>query len=148
MMKRIVLGVLGASCGLAWWGISVGLGERSYGILGSHVVIGAVSGVCTGVLMTLASIPIYRRLSATSLYWYSPLSVYLAIALYALIAFLIRIAINDFHPDQIRWAVGIESTLGMWWGVTFLLHVAVAVHLIAYGNHRLLRNFCQRAPTE
>ena len=131
--------ILGTVCGIAWWGLSLLLGAKAYGVLGSYPLTGAVSGVVTGIAIALLSMPVYRLLSRRALLWYSPFSVYLAIAFYGLVVFTIRVVLDDFHPDQIRWAVGVQSILGMWWGVTFLAPVALVVHLAAYGNHRVLR---------
>ena len=138
-MSRLTLLAVGAACGLLWWGVSLLLGARAYGVLGTHPWIGSIAGACTGILVAGLSGTLYRHGSATALFWYSPLSVYLAVAIYGLLAFAIRVLLGDFHPDQIRWAVGVQSILGMWWGITFLLPVAVAVQLLAYLNHRLLR---------
>lgn len=132
--------ILGTVCGLAWWAISLLLGAKAYGILGAHPVItGAAAGALTGLAIAALSTPVYRFLSSRALLWYSPVSVYLSIAVYGSVVYLIRCVVNDFHPDQIRSAVGFQSVLGMWWGVTFLAPVAILVHLIAYANHRLLR---------
>ncbi len=136
---RASVWILGAICGIAWWGISLLLGAKAYGILGRSLLTGAVSGALTGVAMAALSLPIYRFLSARALFWYSPLSVYLSIAFYGLGVFGIRSLVNDFHPDQSPWAVGLQSILGMWWGITFLAPIAILVHLIAYANHRALR---------
>src|SRR5262245_40970049 len=127
--------IVGVASGIAWWMISRLFGASEYGILGSHPWTGAVSGAVTGLLMTTLSIPVYRFSSPRALLLYSPLSVYLAIACYGLLEFAIRWFLSDFRPDQIPWAVGMESILGMWWGITFLLMVAIPVHLFAYLNH-------------
>ena len=134
---------VGALCGLCWWAVSLVLGARAYGALGTYPLVGAISGVCTGVIVAGISRAFYRRTSVKALYWYSPLSVYVAIAIYGMVAFVLRLALNDFHPSQIRWAVGVESVIGMWWGVTFLLPVAILVHVLAYVNHRLLRRMVE-----
>jgi len=137
---RSFVWVLGALCGIVWWAISLLLGAKAYGVLGTFPVTGAIAGACAGVAMTALSIPVYRLPSPGALLWYSPLSVYAAIALYGALVFAIRSVLNDFHPDQIRWAVGAQSVIGMWWGVTMLLPMFFTVHLLAYANHRLLRN--------
>ena len=62
-----------------------------------------------------------------NLYWYSPLRVYAAIAIYGLVVFALRYFMGDFDPGQKRWAVGLQSILGMWWGVTVLLPLALVV---------------------
>jgi hypothetical protein len=80
----------------------------------------------------------YRRASPRSLYWYSPLSVYAAIAIYGLVVFALRYLIGDFAAQK-RWAVGLQSILGMWWGVTVLVPLALTVQILAYLNHRVLR---------
>jgi hypothetical protein len=136
---RSLVWVLGGLCGIAWWAISLLLGAKAYGVLGTYPVTGAIAGACAGVAMTALSIPVYRAPSPRALLWYSPLSVYAAIALYGALVFAIRSILNDFHPDQIRWAVGAQSVIGMWWGVTMLLPLFITVHLLAYANHRLLR---------
>jgi hypothetical protein len=138
-MSRVALLAVGAACGLVWWGVSLLLGARAYGALGTNLWAGAVAGACTGIAMARLSSIVYRRQSTAALYWYSPLSVYLAVALFGLFGFAMRVLLGDFHPDQIRWAVGVEAVLGMWWGITFLPPVAVVVQLLAYLNHRLLR---------
>jgi len=138
-MSRLALLGLGALCGLLWWGVAWILGARAYGALGTNPWTGVIAGTCTGIVVAWASSAVYRRTSLTALYWYSPLSVYAAVALFGLFAFVIRVLLGDFHPDQIRWAVGVESVLGMWWGITFLLPVAALVQILAYANHRLLR---------
>jgi len=106
-------------------------------------MVGVISGACTGIIVAGISRAFYRRSSVRGLTWYSPLSVYVAIAIYVAIVFVLRVELNDFHPNQIRWAVGLQSVIGMWWGVTFLLPVALLVHVLAYGNHRLLRRMVQ-----
>jgi hypothetical protein len=131
--------VAGALCGIFWWGVSWMLGAQAYGIWGAHLTTGLLGGLLTGVAVAAISAPVYRRLSVRSLYWYSPLSVYLAVAIYGLVIFVIRDAIDDFDANQIRSAVGLQSVLGMWWGVTMFLPYAVVVHLLAYLNHRALR---------
>lgn len=138
-MSRLALLGVGAVCGLLWWGVSLVLGARAYGALGTNPWTGAIAGAFTGIVVAWISGTFYRRSSARALYWYSPLSVYVAVAIYGLLAFVIRVLLGDFHPDQIRWAVGAESILGMWWGITFLLPIAVVVQLLAYLTHRLLR---------
>jgi hypothetical protein len=47
--------------------------------------------------------------------------------------------IGDFAAGPKRWAVGLQSILGMWWGVTALVPMALAVQLLAYATHRALR---------
>lgn len=133
------LWIAGAALGVVWWAISLVMGAYAYGILGTYPATGLVAGLLTGLLMTAVSVPAYRRLPIPTLLWYSPLSVYLSIALYGAFVFLCRLVLDDFHPSQIRSAVGTESVIGMWWGATFLLQVALPVHLLAYGSHRLLR---------
>jgi hypothetical protein len=131
--------ILGAACGVVWWVISMMAGATAYGILGTYPVVGAVAGAITGVAIAAISKPVYRLPSPRALLWYSPLSVYVAIAIYGAIVFVIRWWMRDFQPQQTPWAVGLESIEGMWWGVTFAGPVAIPVHLIAYANHRLLR---------
>ncbi|HET9252499.1 MAG TPA: hypothetical protein VFP58_10330 [Candidatus Eisenbacteria bacterium] len=133
----------GALSGVVWWAVSLMLGAAGYGIVGSVPAAGIVAGLATGLVMAGLSTPLYRRFSARHLLWYSPVSVYLAIAVYGGILFGFRLMMNDFHPDQIRWAVGVQSMIGMWWGVTFLLPVALVVHPLAYGNHWLLRRIAR-----
>jgi hypothetical protein len=130
---------LGAISGLLWWGVSLVFGARSYGIVGTHPSTGVLAGVGVGLAVAVLSIPIYRRLSARHILWWSPVSVYIAIAAYGALLFAIRLARQDFVPGATPWAVGAESVFGMWWGVTFSTPVALPVHLLAYGNHRLLR---------
>jgi hypothetical protein len=137
---RALMWILGGAFGLVWWLISLALGAKSYGILGTSPLAGPVSGVGTGLVMTALSIPVYRLGSRRALLWYSPLSVYLAIAVYGAFILVIRWLTADFHPDQLPFQVGLQSVLGMWWGTTFLLQIAIPVHLIAYGTHRMLRS--------
>jgi hypothetical protein len=138
-MRGSVLLVAGALCGTLWWGVSWLLGAKAYGIWGTHSSTGLLAGIATGVVTTAISVPIYRRLSVKSLYWYSPLSVYLSIAMYGLVIFVLRSLLDDFDRNQIPWAVGLQSIVGMWWGITMILPFAVAVHALAYLNHRVLR---------
>ena len=138
-MRRLGVCLAGAACGVGWWAVSLALGAESYGILGRHAFVGVIAGALTGLTVAAVSERVYRRFSRVSLYWYSPLSVYLSVALYGLLVFLQRLALNDYHPDQILWAVAVQSVVGMWWGITMLLHIAVGVHLLAFANHRLLR---------
>ena len=140
-MIRNSLWILGAACGVVWWVISMMAGAKAYGILGTYPVVGAAAGAITGVAIAALSKPVYRLPSPRALLWYSPLSVYVAIAIYGAIVFVIRWWMRDFQPQQIPWAVGLESIEGMWWGVTFAGPVAIPVHLIAYANHRLLRRY-------
>ncbi len=135
------LGVLlvGALCGVLWWAVSWALGARAYGIWGTYAATGLIAGIVTGIAVTAASTPMYRRPSPRGLYWYSPLSVYAAIAIYGLVVFALRYFIGDFDAGQTQWAVGLQSILGMWWGVTVLLPLALVVQLLAYANHRALR---------
>jgi hypothetical protein len=129
----------GVLCGIFWWAVSWAFGARAYGIWGSYAATGLIAGIVTGVVITAVSTPMYRRASSRSLYWYSPLSVYAAIALYGLVVFALRYLVGDFAAGQKRWAVGLQSILGMWWGVTVLVPMALAVQLLAYANHRALR---------
>jgi hypothetical protein len=138
-MRHPLLLVAGALCGILWWGVSWLLGAKAYGIWGTHASTGLLAGIATGIVTAALSAPIYRRLSVKSLYWYSPLSVYLSIAMYGLVIFVLRILLDDFHPNQIPWAVGLQSIVGMWWGITMILPFAVAVQALAYLNHRVLR---------
>ena len=133
------LWLAGALSGVVWWALSLVLGGGAYGVLGRYATSGLVAGVCTGVAMAALSLPVYRRLPARSLYWFSPVSVYVSVAIYGLLVFAIRMALDDFHPDQNRLAVGLQSIVGMWWGITVLLPVTLLVQLSAYVNHRLLR---------
>src|SRR5262245_9842723 len=105
--------ILGAASGIAWWMISLLLGAKEYGILGSHPWTGAVSGAITGLLLTALSIPAYRFSSPRVLLLYSPLSVYLAIACYGVLEITARCLLGDFGPSRVPWAVGMESILGM-----------------------------------
>ena len=141
-METTKLWIAGASSGIVWWLVSKALGAEAYGVLGKHEVTGFVAGTCTGCLMAAISAPVYRRLSNRSLIWYSALSVYVAVLLYGTIALIMRVILNDFHPDQGRWEVGMESVLGMWWGVSILLPIAIVVQLLAYANHRCLKWMC------
>jgi uncharacterized membrane protein YeaQ/YmgE (transglycosylase-associated protein family) len=138
-MRHPLLLVAGALCGILWWGVSSLLGAKAYGIWGTHASTGLLAGIATGIVTAALSAPIYRRLSVKSLYWYSPLSVYLSVAMYGLVIFVLRILLDDFHPNQIPWAVGLQSIFGMWWGITMILPFAVAVQALAYLNHRVLR---------
>jgi len=131
--------IAGATCGVVWWAISTALGATSYGVLGTHALTGVMAGACAGILMATLSVAVYRRVSLRGLLLYSAVSAYLAIAVYGVFIFLIRSATNDFRTGQIPWAVGMQSVLGMWWGITLLAPIAMLVQLLAYGNHRLLR---------
>ena len=136
------LGLLvGALCGIFWWAVSWAFGAGAYGIWGSYAATGLIAGIVTGVVITAVSTPMYRRAPARGLYWYSPLSVYAAIAIYGLVVLALRYVMGDFATGQKRWAVGLQSILGMWWGVTVLVPMALAVQLLAYANHRALRRF-------
>jgi hypothetical protein len=139
-VTRVLVGIAGVISGIAWWAISLALGANAFGILGAYPLTGVVSAVCTGLAVTALSIPVYRRVSPRGLLWFSPLSVYVAIAIYGLVVFVIRSLLNDYHPNQIRWADGLQSVTGMWWGITFLLPFAIPVQLLAYANHWLLRS--------
>ena len=129
----------GALSGMVWWGLSLLLGAEAYGVLGRYSLSGLVAGVVTGVAMAKLSLPVYRRLPARSLCWFSPISVYVSVAIYGLLVFALRSLFDDFASQQNRMAVGLQSIAGMWWGITFLVPVAVVVQLAAYLNHRLLR---------
>jgi uncharacterized membrane protein YeaQ/YmgE (transglycosylase-associated protein family) len=145
-MRRSLVLVAGSLLGIFWWGVSWVLGAKAYGIWGTRPSTGLVAGVITGIIVAAVSIPVYRRLSARSLLWYSPLSVYFSIAVYGAAIFLLRSLVNDFAPNQNRWAVGVESVLGMWWGVTMILPLAVAVQVLAYFSHRALRTLAGGKP--
>ncbi len=138
-MRHSIVLVAGAVCGFLWWGVSWMLGAKAYGIWGTYGLTGLLAGIITGVIMVAISAPVYRGLSKRNLYWYSPLSVYLSIAVYGLVIFVLRYMVDDFHSNQVRWAVGMQSILGMWWGITIILPYAMAVHGLAYVNHRVLR---------
>lgn len=138
-MRHPTVLIAGAVCGFLWSGVSWMLGAKTYGIWGTYALTGLLSGIITGVIMVAISAPVYRGLSKRNLYWYSPLSVYLSIAIYGLVIFVLRYMVDDFHSNQVRWAVGMQSILGMWWGISILLPYAVAVHVLAYLNHRVLR---------
>jgi hypothetical protein len=114
------------------------LGAKAYGIWGTYALTGLLGGIITGVMVAISA-PVYHGLSKRSLYWYSPLSVYLSIAIYGLVIFVLRYMVDDFHSNQNRWAVGMQSIFGMWWGITMILPFAMAVHGLAYVNHRVLR---------
>ena len=131
--------VVGVLCGIFWWAVSWAFGARAYGIWGSYAATGLIAGIVTGIAITAVSTPMYRRASPRGLYWYSPLSVYAAIAIYGLVVFALRYLIGDFAAGQKRWAVGLQSILGMWWGVTVLVPLALTVQILAYLNHRVLR---------
>jgi hypothetical protein len=139
MVTRPNIWLAGAISGVLWWAISMVLGAKGYGVLGAHALVGVLPGACTGIAVAMLSQPVYRHLPARSLYWFSPLSVYLSVAIYGCLVFLVRSVIDDFHPDQKRLEVGLQSIIGMWWGVTFILPIAILVQLFAYANHRLLR---------
>jgi hypothetical protein len=91
----------------------------------SYAATGLIAGIVTGIAITAVSTPMYRRASPLSLYWYSPLSVYAAIAIYGLVVLALRYLIGDFAAGQKRWAVGLQSILGMCWGVTVLVPLAL-----------------------
>jgi hypothetical protein len=138
-MRRSLVLVAGVICGILWWGVSWLLGASAYGIWGTHYATGLIAGIATGVITTAVSTRVYQRLSVRNLYWFSPLSVYGAIAIYGLLIFMLRSLIADFKPNQIPWAVGLQGIFGMWWGVTILLPLGLGVHALAYLNHRVLR---------
>src|SRR5262249_36539998 len=98
------------------------------------------------VAMTALSSPVYRFASTRALLWYSPLSVYLTVALYGSLAFAMRCLGRDFDPHQIAWAAGLQSILGMWWGITVLATVWIPVQLLAYPTRRVLRPFLGGRP--
>ena len=98
-----------------------------------------IAGIVTGIVVTAVSTPVYRRISPRGLYWYSPLSVYGAIAIYGLVVLALRHLVADFASGQKPWAVGLQSILGMWWGVTVLVPITLTVQVLAYVNHRVLR---------
>jgi hypothetical protein len=129
----------GALVGVLWWGVSWTLGAQAYGVWGTHAATGLLAGIVTGIAMTAMSAPMYRRVSVRGLYWYSPLSVYVSISIYGLVILLLRHLVDDFDPRQARWAVGLQSILGMWWGITVLVPLALAVQVLAYATHRVLR---------
>jgi len=130
--------LVGVLCGIFWWAVSWAFGARAYGIWGSYAATGLIAGIVTGIAITAVSTPMYRRASPRGLYWYSPLSVYAAIAIYGLVVFALRYLIGDFAAQK-RGAVGLQSILGMWWGVTVLVPLALTVQILAYLNHRVLR---------
>ena len=134
---------VGALGGICWWAVSLVLGARSFGVLGTNPMVGVISGACTGIIVASISRAFYRRSSVKALTWYSPLTVYVAIVIYGTIVFVLRVGLDDFPSGQIQWAVGLQSVLGMLWGVTFFLPVAVLVHALAYGNHRLFRRMAE-----
>src|SRR5262245_6981802 len=107
MWARVL--VLGAASGMAWWALSLLLGGRAYGILGSRPATGAIAGACTGLVLATISAAVYRLPARRTLLWYSPLSVYLAIGLYGLVVYAIRWSTQDFLPGQRPWAVGLQS---------------------------------------
>jgi hypothetical protein len=129
--------IFGAVSGVIGWLISVFIGAESHGI-GSYGIVGTVAGILTGILITKISLPVYRK-PAKHLYWHSPLSVYLAIGFYGVFIFACRLLINDFQSNQIRWAVGLQSIFGMWWGITILVPLGIVVHAVAYFNHKMMR---------
>jgi len=138
-MNGAVMLLAGAFFGVLWWGVSWALGDQAFGMWGRSAVTGLLAAIVTGILITAVSIPTYRRASARALYWYSPLSVYAAILIYGLAIFVLPHLIDDFAANQARWAVGLQSILGMWWGITVLVPLALAVQVLAYVNHRVLR---------
>ena len=78
----LALGLLvGALCGIFWWAVSWAFGAGAYGIWGSYAATGLIAGIVTGVVITAVSMPMYRRVSRRGLYWYSPLSVLVPMAL-------------------------------------------------------------------
>ena len=136
------VGLLAGACfGVLWWGVSWALGAQAFGIWGKSAATGLLAAIVTGIMITAISIPTYRRASARALYWYSPLSVYAAILIYGLAIFVLRHLIDDFDSNQARWAVGLQSILGMWWGVTVLVPLALGVQVLAYVNHRFCEGF-------
>lgn len=130
--------LIGALCGILWWAVSWAFGARAYGIWGTHLATGAIAGIVTGIAITAVSTPMYRRISSRGLYWYSPLSVYAAIAIYGLVVFALRHLVDDFAVGQKPWAVGLQSILGMWWGVTVLVPIALTVQVLAWVLRRIL----------
>jgi len=104
-MRGVVTLLAGAFCGVLWWAVSWALGAQAYGIWGRSAATGLLAAVVTGIAITAISTPLYRRASAQALYWYSPLSVYTAIAIYGLAIFLFRHFIDDFR-DVLRGSIG------------------------------------------
>src|SRR5262245_25737000 len=103
----------GTLSGLLWYGLSWVLGAKAYGIWGTYSSTGLIAGIVTGIFVALLSAPVYRGLPIRSLYWYSPLSVYLSVVVYGVVIFVLRSLVGDFDSNQIRWAVGLQSILGM-----------------------------------
>jgi hypothetical protein len=138
-MRHALVLVAGVLSGILWWSVSGLAGGGAFGIWGTHHSTGIIAGIATGVLTAAVSVLAYRRLPVKSLYWYSPLSVYGAVAIYGLVIFLLRSLLADFETNQIPWAVGLQGIFGMWYGITMLLPLALGVHALAYLNHRVLR---------
>jgi hypothetical protein len=132
--------MLGAVSGAVWFGLSLLLIPNTYKqeILGAYPLVAVLSALATGILVMLISLAIYRR-SSRNLLWYSPLSVYLAVTLYGTFIFLGK-ALTSAYPADTKLSARLYESVGvMWWGITFIFHVAVIVHVLAYINHRALR---------
>ena len=112
----------------------------------------ALAGVLTGVLISFLSLPLYRRLSARHLLWWSPLSLYLAIAVFACILFTLRISILGPKETGKSWSPGtgwvthkeswpamVEDVIAMWYGVTVMPWFIVLIPL-SWSNHRVMKS--------
>jgi len=137
--------VLAIISGVLWWLLSLLMGAKGMGILGSHWIVGLAAGVITGTAVTAISVPVYKRLSPKHLYWYSPLSVYVAVAVYVMAVSICRLVVGDFRPNEIPWAAGLQTILGMLWGITFSSLHLVVLQGLAYLNHRALRKILSAA---
>lgn len=129
----------GALFGVLWWGVSWTLGAQAYGVWGTHATTGLLAGIVTGIAMTAISTLMYRKISVRGLYWYSPLSVYVSVSIYGLVIFLLRHLVDDFDPSQGSLGRGAAVGAGNVVGITVLVPLALAVQVLAYATHRVLR---------
>ena len=89
------------------------------------------AGSFTGGLVGILSYPAYKFLSGWQLVWLTPVSLYLAIAIFISVLSLL------FYPmsgiEQI-----VQVTLGAWWGLTMFFPLWV-LFLFSFLNHSLLK---------
>ena len=110
------------------------------------------AGAMTGLLVAYVSRPVYFMKRRTHLLWLTPISLYMAVAVFATLVFVFRMFIEGPWEIGRSWSrsagwtshlAGLsqlgEMIIGMWWGITLSLLFVLLIPL-AWANHRVMQS--------
>lgn len=138
VMKRYMLHFYGFASGASWFLVALFFGAQD--MFHTSVVNIALASLGTGVAITHLSQYIYLKTSARALWWYSPLSVYVATALFAVTTVCTMLLTGQIEIQSFLWEKHLTQNLfAMWYACTIFVPYALLIHTLAFINHHWLR---------